>query len=112
MEITFKNQKLQKNLTTESDMVRKHGPRRAELIKQRLTELESALTLAIMRCIPRARCHELKGNLKGQLSVDLDHPYRLLFVPNHDPAPKALAGGLDWAAVTRIKILEIADTHE
>ena len=29
------------------------------------------------------RLHELKGNRKGQLSFDLDHPYRLIFLPNH-----------------------------
>jgi plasmid maintenance system killer protein len=112
MEITFKNKKLEKALSTSRDMVALHGARRAKLIQQRLSEIEAAPTLAMLRFLPRPRCHELKGNRKGQLSVDLDHPYRLLFTPDHDPLPQAPAGGLDWAAVTRVCIQEIVDTHE
>ncbi len=58
------------------------------------------------------RCHELTGDRGGQLSIDLDHPYRLIFIPDHDPIPTRTEGGLDWNRVTRILILEIADTHE
>jgi plasmid maintenance system killer protein len=112
MEITFRNKKLEKTLTTTRDMVALHGKRRAELIQQRLSEIEASPTLAILRLLPRPRCHELKGNRKGQLSVDLDHPYRLLFTPDHAPVPQAAAGGMDWAAVTRVRIQEITDTHE
>ena len=57
------------------------------------------------------RCHELTGNLKGQLSVDLGHPYRLLFVPADDPIPYRKEGGLDWQQVTEIEITDITDTH-
>lgn len=61
---------------------------------------------------PPGRCHELtEGQRSGQLSVDLDHPYRLIFVPNHDPVPKQPDGGLDWSQVTAIKILGVEDTH-
>ncbi|MCL2266890.1 MAG: hypothetical protein FWC17_03890 [Treponema sp.] len=52
------------------------------------------------------------GKQKGMLSVDLDHPYRLLFVPDHDPVPLKSDGGLDWKQVTAITITEIEDTHE
>jgi hypothetical protein len=56
--------------------------------------------------------HELKGDRKGQLSVDLNHPYRLLFGPGHEPIPVLAVGGLDWTKVTRIKISGVEDTHE
>lgn len=112
MEITFRNKKLEKVLTTTHAMIALHGERRAKLIQQRLTEIENVPSLAMLRLLPRLRCHELKGDRKGQLSVDLDDPYRLLFTPNHDPLPEAAAGGLDWAGVTRVCIQEIADTHE
>lgn len=60
-----------------------------------------------------SRCHELtQGRRSGQLSVDLDHPYRLIFVPNHNPVPEREEGGLDWSQVTAIKILSVEDTHE
>jgi proteic killer suppression protein len=52
-----------------------------------------------------------QGKRKGQLSVDLDHPYRLIFVVNHDPVPVLPDGGLDWSKVTAIKILGVEDTH-
>jgi len=59
------------------------------------------------------RCHQLiGGKLKGKFSVDLDHPYRLIFVPDHHPVPELEGGGLDWSQVTAIKILGIENTHE
>jgi len=54
----------------------------------------------------------LNGNRKGQLSFDLDHPCRLIFLPNHKPMPSTDDGGLDWSQVTAVKILGIEDTHE
>jgi proteic killer suppression protein len=93
-------------------MVAIHGKRRAELIQQRLTEMEAAPNLSMLSLLPGPRCHPLHGQRKGQLSVDLDHPYRLILEPDHNPIPKAPAGGLDTARVTRVRILEIANTHE
>jgi len=58
------------------------------------------------------RLHELKGNRRNQLSFDLDHPYRLIFVPDHMPVPSTVDGGMDWSRVTAVKILGIVDTHE
>lgn len=78
---------------------------------QRMMELLAAETLADISKLPPARCHELTGNRKGQLSVDLEHPYRLLFIPADDPIPKREEGGLDWAAVIKVKIIEFTDTH-
>ncbi|MFP4441147.1 MAG: hypothetical protein ACLFVO_28250 [Chloroflexaceae bacterium] len=43
--------------------------------------------------------------------MDLDHPYRLLFVPANDPIPRKDDGGLDWASITAIEIIEVEDTH-
>jgi hypothetical protein len=61
---------------------------------------------------PPARCHALtEGQRSGQLSVDLDHPYRLIFIPDHDPIPMLDDGGLDCSQVTAIKILGVEDTH-
>ena len=44
-------------------------------------------------------------------SMDLDQPYRLIFIPDHDPVPTLRDGGLDWSQVTAIKILGVEDTH-
>jgi proteic killer suppression protein len=58
------------------------------------------------------RCHELKGERAGQLSADLDGPYRLIFKPAYNPAPQKADGGLDWEQVTAIVLVEVVDTHE
>ncbi len=60
---------------------------------------------------PPHRCHELTGNRKRQLTVDLDHPYRLVFRVSQDPLPERVEGGLDWKQVTAIELIEIEDTH-
>ncbi len=44
--------------------------------------------------------------------MDLDHPYRLIFIPDHGPVPRHEDGGLDWSLVTAITILGVEDTHE
>ncbi len=64
-----------------------------------------------MRNLP-GRCHELLYDRAGQLSLDLDRPYRLIFAPAHEPIPVKSDGGLDWKEVTAIKILGVEDTHE
>jgi proteic killer suppression protein len=112
MELHFKNRKLGKQLTTTKDMVRTHGKRRAELLQQRLSEMEAAPDLHVLGLLSGPRLHPLKGNRKGQLSVDLDHPYRLLFEPAHNPVPQMEDGGIDPRKITAVRILEIADTHE
>lgn len=61
--------------------------------------------------LPPARCHELTGDRKGQLSVDVTHPYRLVFQPDHDPVPRRPDGGLDWTTVAKVLVLEVVDTH-
>lgn len=55
--------------------------------------------------------HELKADRDEQISVDVKHPYRLLMIPDHDETPRKPDGGLDWSAISRVTVLEIADTH-
>jgi len=44
--------------------------------------------------------------------VDLSHPYRLLFIPAHDPIPLKTDGGIDLTQVTEVEIISIEDTHD
>ena len=55
--------------------------------------------------------HQLKGNRDEQFAVDLVHPYRLVFEPNHDPLPRKEDGGINLEQVTAIKIMEVVDYH-
>ncbi len=111
MVIYFHTSKLQKLCSTEREAVKKFGPKSARKLMQRLQELDAAECLADIARVPPPRCHELTGSRKGQLSVDLQHPYRLLFIPANDPIPQATDGGLDWGKVTEIEMIEIVDTH-
>jgi proteic killer suppression protein len=110
VDILFKERKLQKQCNQQAALVRAHGGRRAQLIRARLDALYEAACLEDLRNVP-GRLHELKGNRKGQLSLDLDHPYRLILVPDHSPVPSTEDGGMDWERVTAVKVLGIEDTH-
>jgi proteic killer suppression protein len=112
MRVSFVNKRLQKELNAGRDMERIHGTRRAKLLRQRLFEIENTAILSDLRLIPGPRLHQLHGNRKGQFSVDLDHPYRLIFVPNDKPVPVLPSGGIDEASVVSVLILEIDDPHE
>lgn len=110
MEITFKSRKLEKQLTDPKELSKSFG-QMARKVNQRLKDLSDADNLAIMRTIPAARCHELTGDRKGELAVDVSGNYRMIFEPNHDPLPKKTDGGLNWEEVTKIQINEIEDYH-
>jgi proteic killer suppression protein len=107
----FASEKLRKILSGEKEIVRKYGAARGKALVRRMSELRSAANLEAMRTLPQAKCHELKQNRKGQLAVDLAHPYRLILEPANDPLPTKPDGGLNWSAVTAIKIIEVTDYH-
>lgn len=107
--MNFDDRDLEETCTREKELRKKHGMMRAKKIQQRLKELQGAESLADMRYLP-GRCHELTGNRAGQLSLDLDHPYRLLFRPTEEIEPGP-GGGLDWAKVTAVTVISVTDTH-
>lgn len=115
MDISFKNTKLEKQFNEGKQLEKIHGSQRARKIRIRMAALRAAISLYDF-WPPKSdagRCHELiQGERKGQLSVDLDHPYRLIFVPNHEPVPVKPDGGLDWEQVTAIMIIGVENTHE
>lgn len=110
MNITFKSKKLEKTCNNYERSQKAHGQIRAKRLRQRLDDLRAATCLDDLRNLP-GNCHELRDNLAGTLSLDLDHPYRLLFVPAHDPIPRKADGGLDWKQITNVEIIGVEDTH-
>ena len=110
MEITYKSRKLEKQLTDPREMLKSFG-QLAVKIKMRLKNLKDVDNLAVMRTIPAARCHELTGDRKGELAVDVSGNYRMIFEPNHEPIPQKVHGGLNWELVNKIQINEIEDYH-
>lgn len=117
MLIRFKSSSLKKVFNQGRQLEIKYGSARAHNIRLRMSQLNAAESLMDFwpPKTPPERCHELTGGQRGkqyQLSVDIDRMYRLVFVPDHNPIPiRPQQGGLDWAQVTKILIVNVEDTH-
>ncbi len=84
----------------------------AKKLKQRLFELRAASSLDKISHLPPPRLHELDQDRNGQFAVDLKHPFRLIFEPDHDPVPRKSDGGIDRTLISAIKIIEVGvDYH-
>jgi proteic killer suppression protein len=110
MELSYKNNKLEKSLTTDKGLL-KLNSRLAKKIKQRRTELESADNLEVISKMPVLRLHQYKGNRKGTWSIDIQENWRILFEINQDPIPTLEDGGIDLKAITIISIESVEDPH-
>lgn len=109
MDIYLRTGKLQSLRSQAEEARRRLGPEMGRKLQQRMIELKAAECLVDMTRLPSARCHELSDE---RLSVDLKHPYRLIFVPANEPIPRKEDGGLDWTGITAVEITDIADTHD
>ena len=87
MVVHYKNNSLKKSVK-DLTSISKHYGTKAKSVNQRIKELEAAHSLETMRQIPAANCHELKGELKGMLAVDISANYRIIFEPLAEPVPK------------------------
>lgn len=77
----------------------------------RLAVLKNARTLSDVPTTRPERCHQLRGRRSKQYTVDLKHPRRLVFKPNHEPIPLREDGGIDTESVTAITIIDVVDYH-
>jgi len=105
MEISFASRKLKKQLTDPISAI-KHFGILARKINQRIQELASSENLEMIRKIPAAKCHELKGDRTGQFAVAISGNYRLIFVPLLENNEST-----QWSKITRIQIIKIEDYH-
>ena len=111
MEVSFRTRKLQKTFNSERSLVRQYGGQMARRIMLRLAVLRSASSLSTVPRTPPDRCHMLTGDRNGQFAVDLSHPFRLVFAPNHDPIPRKEDGGVDLDEITAVTIIAVEDYH-
>lgn len=111
VDVTFKSQKLQKICIADRSLLKEYGKTCARKFRARLDDLQAAPTLETLRSLP-GRCHELKADRKGQLSLDLEHPLRLIFEPSGVGVKYKEDGGLDWNSVTSIIVIGVEDTHD
>ena len=83
----------------------------AKKVNQRMMELKSSPNLEVMKTIPAANCHALKGDRQGEFAVDISGNFRLIFEPDHNPVPLKDDKSIDCIQVTDIQILGTEDYH-
>jgi plasmid maintenance system killer protein len=114
MKINVRDKKLRETLEDEARCKRRYGAEMTKKITLRFASLAAARSLGDFWPPMSApeRCHELQADLKGVFSMDLKHPYRLLFeaseaastTPDVDQKQR-------WHAIEAIDIIDIKDTH-
>jgi hypothetical protein len=107
MHVKYKSRTLEKTLTDPKRMCKAYGVR-AKKVNQRMLEIKASSTLEVLMTIPAANCHELSD---GLFVVDVSANFRMVLEPTHNPVPRKADGGVDYGAVTEIKIIEIKDYH-
>ncbi len=114
MEITVKDRRVKAALENYDICKRQYGTDMAEKLRNRYGTLHAAESLADF-WPPRSgpeRCHELKADRAGVFSVDLKHPFRLLFAPvEAHPTKDRSNEKARWSSIKAIEILGIEDTH-
>ncbi|MDA3938283.1 MAG: type II toxin-antitoxin system RelE/ParE family toxin [Spirochaetia bacterium] len=110
MDIQFSSKKLEKIFNSEQLLKKEFGEQAAK-IRIRLAVLKAAPCLAMVSTSKPERRHELSGGKKGTFSVDLKHPFRLIFEPADIPVPRKKDGGIDLEKVISITILKVEDYH-
>ena len=114
MKVCARERKLKRAIEDEVYCRRKFGLEMTKKLMRTYSKLRACKSVADL-WPPKSgpeRCHELKGNLIGLYSVDLQHPYRLLFRPGTEIY---LVPGTDqlerWKSIKSIELISIKDTH-
>jgi plasmid maintenance system killer protein len=110
MDIVFSTSQLRDLVHDTRALQRSYDADVARKLRRRLDDLRAATCLEDLYRGP-GRLHELVGNRKGQLAMEIARGLRLILEPAHEPLPSKADGGLDWTRVTQVRILEIEDYH-
>lgn len=111
VDVRFQNRRLARTFSSDRQLRRRYGDRLADAIEHRLVVLRNAETLSDVPITKPDRRHQLKGDRYGQYAVDLVHPKRLIFKPDHDPLPRKPDGGIDTGKVSAVMLVEVVDYH-
>ena len=109
MEISFATRRLEKTFNTERELTRRFGDRMARTMMVRMVVLRNAAILSDVPVTRPGRRHQLTQDRDELFAVDLVHPQRLVFEPNHNPIPREDDGWIDTDRVTAITIIEVID---
>lgn len=104
LELAFAEKQLRKLCENDAIARRKLGIKVAEKLKRRLADLRAA---TCVNDLVAGKPRELEGDCQNQMAVDLCDGYNIVFCANHNAAPLLKSGAIDWARVSRVKILRI-----
>ena len=110
VKISFKTNRLERELTDPSKTIRAFGER-APKVRQRMDELRAAASLADMTTLPAAGFRPLTENRRGQFAVRVSNNYRIVFVPACTPIPRKADGGYLLEEISEIEIVAVEDYH-
>jgi len=115
MEVTVPDNRLRRDIEDDTARKKRFGKDMAQKIALRMAALVAAESLEDF-WPPHSgpeRVHELKkGDLLGMFSIDLKHPFRLLF--RATDVDKKKSGDDEkkrWGTVKSIEIIGVGDTH-
>ncbi len=109
MELAFDTKSLRTTCESEAHARRELGAKVAEILKHRLADLRAATSA---KDLVAGRPRELAGADHQHMAVDLCDSHRIVFSANHPNNPTTETGDLDWARVSRIKLLRIERGHD
>lgn len=80
MKVQYKNNKIREICTVLKTAQKKYGLRMAVKIQQRIVQLTEASSVSFLIQLRAGRCHLLTEDRAGQYAMDLEQPYRLIFI--------------------------------
>lgn len=98
MVIEYKNKDLEQVCTSPKIARKKYGDNMAKKIHLRISQIQSFEDVETLVNSHVGRCHLLTQDRKNQYAMDLEHPYRLIFVRKEN-------------SVEVVKVIEITDYH-
>ena len=103
MELAFANKSLRELCESQLRAERKFGTAIARRLRSRLADLRDARS---MSDVIAGRPEHVADTLET-ISLDLGDSVRLVVCANHLSNPRTGKGGVNWSAVSRVKIFDI-----
>lgn len=79
MEVRFRTRKLRREYEDYREAEKAYGTQVARRYVERVNIIQHALDIEELKQLPGLRCHELKGDRRGQWAVNLTGFHRLVF---------------------------------